>query len=129
MKTKKLALTLVSMLLFSGFYFSSCSSDALAPEASSAFSKCKGNPGSLRDSLMADSLNHWERPDSTGVTRHRPDHDSIVMHWKYDHDSIEVKHHHRKPVFDSIPNDSTGSHRPGGFNHDDHHGHDGWGWR
>ncbi|MEI6555449.1 MAG: hypothetical protein WCL70_07670 [Paludibacter sp.] len=126
MKTKKLALAFVLMFLFSAFYFSSCTSDVLAPEASTAAAKCRRDSSIIKDSLSADSLNHWKRPDSTDVKRHRPDHDSIVMHWKYDHDSIEVKHHHRKPVFDSIPNDSARSHRPGGFNpngHNDHHGH------
>ena len=88
---------------------------------------CHLNSNKFLVTKLEFTVHNWKRQDSTAVKHPRPDHDSIVMHWKYDHDSIEVKHHHRKPAFDSIPNDSAMSHRPGGFNpngHNDHHGHD-----
>ncbi len=129
MKTKKLALALVSMLLFSAFYFSSCSSDALAPDASSVISKCKGGPTIVKDSLAADSLHHGKKPgcDSTFVKHPKPTHDStFVKHPKPVFDSLTVKH--PKPVFDSVPNDSVRPHKPifhpnGNGNHGNHGDH------
>ncbi|MEI6751635.1 MAG: hypothetical protein WCK78_00565 [Paludibacter sp.] len=113
MKTKKLALALVSMFLFSAFYFSSCSSDALAPDASSVISKCKGGPTIVKDSLAADSLHHGKKPgcDSIFVKHPKPTHDTtFVKHPKPVFDSISV--HHPKPVFDSLRNDTVRPHRP-----------------
>ena len=112
MKTKKLALALVSMFLFSAFYFSSCTSDVLAPDASSVISNCKGGPTVLKDSLLADSLHH-KKPgcDSIFVKHPKPVHDStFVKHPKPVFDSLAVKP--PKPVFDSLPKDSVRTHKP-----------------
>ena len=116
MKTKKLAFTLVSMFLFSFVYFSSCTSDVLAPDAASSVSKVKGLTGIPKDSLVSDSLHHGKKPhcDSTGVKPPRPPHDSIIVkHPKPVFDSTVVKHH-PKPVFDSIPGDSLKHFHPNG---------------
>ncbi|MEI7504310.1 MAG: hypothetical protein WCJ61_13600 [Paludibacter sp.] len=134
MKTKKLALAVVSMILFSAFYFSSCSSDLSAPDAASTISKIKGatalnDSTLLNDSLVADSLHHHgKKPhcDSTFVKHPKPALDSTFVKPPKPHrdstfvrppkptlDSVIVKH--PKPVFDSLRTDSVKSHRPNTF--------------
>ena len=138
MKTKKLALAVVGMILFSAFNFTSCSSDELAPDASSKVSN-QDSTITVNDSLIADSLHHGRKPhcdssfvkhprtlDSTFVKRPKPLHDStFVRPPKPTHDSTFVKRpkpsldstfvKHPKPVFDSLPKDSLKSHRPHTF--------------
>ena len=139
MKTKKLALAVVAMVLFSAFYFSSCSSDLSAPDAASMITKVPGTSLTLKDSLVADSLHHGKKPhcDSTAVKPPKPNRDStFVKHPKPAFDSTFVKppkpHRdstfvkppkptldstivkHQKPVFDSVPNKNFKNHKPFG---------------
>jgi len=125
MKTKKLALAVVSMVLFSATYFSSCSSDMSAPDAASVLSQIPASSLSLNDSLVGDSLHHGRKPhhDSTAVRPPKPLHDStcvkppkpprdstLVNHKKPNLDSTIVKR--PRPLFDSLAKDSIKSHRP-----------------
>jgi len=125
MKTKKLALAVVSMVLFSAFYFSSCSSDLSAPDAASMVSKTSVSASLSTDSLVADSLHHGKRPhcDSTAVKPPKPPRDStFVKPPKPPRDSTFVKRpkpvldstvvKRPRPVFDSLRTDSVKSHRP-----------------
>ena len=123
MKTKNYALAVVAMVLFSAFYFSSCSSDLSAPDAASTLTKIKGasvltsDSLLLKDSLVADSLHHHgKKPhcDSTFVKHPKPAFDSTFVKPPKPHrDSTFVKP--PKPVFDPLPNDSAKSHRPNTF--------------
>ena len=136
MKTKNFALAVVTMVLFSAFYFSSCSSDnVLDPSAASTVSKSQVTTLSLNDSLIADSLHHGKKPhcdstfvkhpkpvlDSTFVRPPKPTKDSTcVRPPKPTHDSTFVKPpkpakdstYVKRPRPDSFTNDSVKPGRP-----------------